>query len=309
VIRASGARTIYNRFGDYVPWAGLVLAAGLMAAPRARSRRARAPGPLPARVRTLVIVPTYNERDTVGEVVARTLAAAPEVDVLVVDDGSPDGTAGVVREVARSEPGVRLLDRGHKGGLAGAYVTGFRRALEEGYDLVVEMDADLSHQPEELPRLLAAARVAHLAIGSRYVRGGAVTNWGLVRRALSRGGNLYARWMLGLPVADSTSGYRAFRRDLVEHLLIEGVHAEGYAFQIELAYRAWRDGFAVREVPITFREREQGHSKMSRRIVLEALWQVARWGGRDRIRPLGARPGVGPRASRPSPRPSMRGGG
>ncbi|HMC51139.1 MAG TPA: apolipoprotein N-acyltransferase [Acidimicrobiales bacterium] len=314
VIRASTARTVYNRFGDYFPWACMVATAGLMLAPRARRRRLGAPGPLPARARTLVIVPTYNERDTVGEVVGRILTAAPQVDILVVDDGSPDGTAEVVRELARSEPRVRLLDRGRKGGLAGAYVTGFRRALDEGYDLVVEMDADLSHQPEELPRLLDGARLAHLAVGSRYVRGGSVTNWGLVRRALSRAGNLYARWTLGFPLSDATSGFRVFRVKLLEHLVAQGVYAEGYAFQIELAYRAWRDGFTVREVPIIFRERERGHSKMSRRIVLEALWQVARWGVRDRLRAPPGSPSSGepPRpteaASGPPTRPPVRPG-
>ena len=176
------------------------------------------------------------------------------------------------------------------------------------------MDADLSHQPEELPRLLDGARLAHLAVGSRYVRGGSVTNWGLVRRALSRAGNLYARWTLGFPLSDATSGFRVFRVELLEHLVAQGVYAEGYAFQIELAYRAWRDGFTVREVPIIFRERERGHSKMSRRIVLEALWQVARWGVRDRLRAPPGFQGSGepPRpteaVSGPSTRPPVRPG-
>jgi len=282
VIRTSTARTIYGRFGDYLPLASMALVAALMLAPRGRRRR-REPAALPPTVRTLVVLPTYNERQTIGQAVSRTLASAPEADILVVDDASPDGTADIVRELARSEPRVRLLERGGKGGLAGAYMTGFRLAMQEGYQLVTEMDADLSHQPEELPALLEGARRFDLVIGSRYVPGGSVTNWGLLRRMLSRAGNAYARVVLGLPVADSTSGYRVFRRELLAFLLRQGIHSEGYAFQVELAYRAWRAGFAVGEVPITFREREHGHSKISRRIVFEALWQVASWGLRDRL--------------------------
>jgi hypothetical protein len=284
VIRASTARTLYSRFGDYLPWASLILASALMVAPRTGRRRMREAAPLRPGARTLVVVPTYNERDTIDRLLERTLAAAADVDVLVVDDGSPDGTAQAVREVARSEPRVHLLERPGKGGLASAYVAGFRRALTEGYDLVVEMDADLSHQPEELPALLAGAARHDLTVGSRYVPGGSVSNWGLLRRALSRGGNLYARVVLGLPVADCTSGYRVYRRGLLRYLLSERIESEGYGFQIELAYRAWRGGFSVGEIPITFRERELGHSKISRRIVLEALGQVAAWGLHDRLR-------------------------
>jgi glycosyltransferase involved in cell wall biosynthesis len=231
----------------------------------------------------LVCIPTYNERENVEAICRAVLAADPRVDVLVVDDGSPDGTAQVVRDVAGEDHRVRLLVRPHKGGLAAAYVAGFRRALDEGYDLIVEMDADLSHQPEQLPRLLDGAARYDLTLGSRYVPGGSVSNWGLVRRALSRGGNLYTRVALRLPVADSTSGYRVYRRELLRYLVAQGVHSEGYGFQIELVYRAWRGGFAVGEIPITFREREHGHSKISRRIVFEALGQVALWGLRDRL--------------------------
>jgi apolipoprotein N-acyltransferase len=288
VIRASDARTIYSRFGDYLPWASLAAAGLLILAPRGGRRRLAEP--LGADPRALVVLPTYNERDTVGAVLERVLSATPLAHVLVVDDGSPDGTAEVVREVAGREPRVRLLERPGKGGLAGAYLTGFRRALEEGYDLVVEMDADLSHQPEELPRLLEGATRYDLTIGSRYVPGGSVTNWGLIRRLLSRGGNGYTRWVLDLPVADATSGYRVFRRGLLSFLVDQGIRSEGYGFQIELAYRAWRGGYAVGEVPITFRERELGRSKISRRIVFEALALVAVWGLRDRLRlPLGRR--------------------
>jgi glycosyltransferase involved in cell wall biosynthesis len=175
------------------------------------------------------------------------------------------------------------MERPGKAGLASAYRDGFGRALAEGADVVVEMDADLSHRPEELPRLLEAARDHHLVIGSRYVAGGGIRNWGLLRRVLSRGGNLYARALLGLPVRDATSGYRAFRREALEELMGDWTRSEGYAFQIDLAYRAWRRGLSVAEVPITFEDRHAGASKLSRRIVFEALWQVLTWAVRDRL--------------------------
>jgi glycosyltransferase involved in cell wall biosynthesis len=178
---------------------------------------------------------------------------------------------------------VTLIERPEKGGLAGAYLDGFGVALAEGYDLIVEMDADLSHRPEDLPRLLEAARNHHLAIGSRYMAGGRVRNWGLLRRVLSRGGNLYVRILLGLPVADATSGFRVYRREALRELVAHRLRSEGYAFQVELAYRAWRRGLAVAEVPITFEERRHGHSKISRAIVAEALLQVAAWSVRDRL--------------------------
>jgi apolipoprotein N-acyltransferase len=292
-IRESSARTLYTRLGDWFPWACGAAVLALILVPMRRARRPGPPSPLPPGARALVILPTYNERTTVGDVVARIVramapggeaeAGLPTVDVLVVDDDSPDGTGEVVERLAATDPRVRLLSRERKEGLAAAYLAGFRRALDEGYDVVVEMDADLSHQPEELPSILAASGRLDLVVGSRYVPGGSVTNWGLLRRLLSRGGNAYARAALGLPVRDATSGYRAFRSGLLRALLADGVHADGYGFQIELAYRAWRGGAAVGEVPITFRERVHGHSKISRRIVLEALWLVAVWGIRDRV--------------------------
>lgn len=285
-IQASTARTLYNRTGDVVPWACFAIAVAVALPPRRRTTRRRATAPVPPRPRTLVILPTYNERPTLQEVVQRVRAAA-DVDVLVVDDGSPDGTGELVREIAERDPRVRLLPRERKAGLAGAYRAGFRRALQEGYDLVVEMDADLSHQPEELPTLLDGARRHDVTVGSRYVPGGSVTNWGLVRRLLSRGGNRYARFVLGVPVSDSTSGFRVFRPEVLGYLLDRGIRSEGYGFQIETVYRAWQAGFDVGEVPITFREREHGHSKISRRIVVEALALVALWGIRDRMRPQG----------------------
>jgi glycosyltransferase involved in cell wall biosynthesis len=237
-----------------------------------------------------VVLPTFNERDTIEEAIGRTLAIAssPEspggaIRVVVVDDSSPDGTGELVRRLARADGRVNLVERPGKAGLASAYREGFERALADGADLVVEMDADLSHRPEELPRLLDGARRHHLVIGSRYVRGGGIRNWGLLRRILSQGGNVYARMLLGFPVRDATSGYRVFRREALEELMRDRVRTEGYAFQVELAYRAWRRGFSVGEVPITFEDRRAGASKLSRRIVFEALWQVLVWALRDRV--------------------------
>jgi dolichol-phosphate mannosyltransferase len=205
--------------------------------------------------------------------------------VLVVDDSSPDGTADVVRGLATADPRIRLHVRPTKSGLASAYLYGFDVALREGFDLIVEMDSDLSHDPTELGALLDAARHAGLVIGSRYVDGGSVTNWSKVRLGLSRAGNLYARWALGLPIHDATSGYRVYRRDVLEQLLAKPIASDGYGFQVELALRAWRLGVDVTEVPITFREREHGASKISRRIVFEALWLITKWGVAARLRP------------------------
>jgi apolipoprotein N-acyltransferase len=277
------ARTIYTRLGDWFPFVcGLGVALAFLFAP-ARRRRREPPGRLDLR-RALVVLPTYEERDTIEQVVTRVLAADPRVEILVVDDGSPDGTGEIVRRLGEGEPRVRLLERIGKRGLAGAYREGFRVGLEQGFDVIVEMDADLSHQPEELPRLLEATADHHVVIGSRYVPGGAVTNWGRGRVILSKGGNLYARTLLRLPVRDATSGYRAYRRDALADLLADGITSEGYGFQVELAYRAWRRGYSVLEVPITFREREHGVSKISRGIIVEAMLKVARWAWRDRFR-------------------------
>jgi len=283
-IRASERTTLYVRLGDWVVLASLALLGGVFLVPRERRRPDVAPSELAAPARTLVIVPTYNERETVGEVIDGLLGLEPRPDVLVVDDGSPDGTAEVVR--SRVVPGgpLRLVERPGKAGLASAYLEGFRMGLGEGYALIVEMDSDLSHDPLELPSLLAAASDHHMVIGSRYVSGGSVTNWSRPRLALSRAGNAYARLALGVPVRDATSGYRVYRRQLLSSLMDPPLRSEGYGFQIELAYRAWNTGHAVAEVPITFREREHGRSKISRRIVLEALWLVTVWGLRDRFR-------------------------
>jgi apolipoprotein N-acyltransferase len=277
---ASGT-TIYDAIGGWLPLAFLVLLGLAYLVPRRAERRGVPP--LAEDARAAVILPTYNERDTVEEVIDRVLAASDRVDVMVVDDSSPDGTGDMVRKIADRDTRVSLVERPEKGGLASAYLDGFVQAISKGYDLVVEMDADLSHRPEELPRLLEGAGTHHVTIGSRYVPGGRVQNWSLVRRALSRGGNLYVRLLLGLPVRDATSGYRVYRRDALRELINRQLRSEGYGFQIELAYRAWRRGMSVGEVPITFEERRHGHSKISRAIVLEALWQVMTWALRDRV--------------------------
>ena len=278
-IPQADGRTIFNVIGGWLPaayWAGLALAMVAVRQPRRRPA-----GPLPAHPAVAVVLPTYDERHTIAAAVEGVRAVGDRVSVVVVDDASPDGTADVVRSLPPER--LTLVERPGKRGLASAYADGFRRALDAGADLVVEMDADLSHRARDLPALLAAARDHHLVIGSRYVPGGAVRNWGRLRLLLSRGGNAYARLVLGLPVRDATSGYRVFRRDLLEHLLAAGITAEGYGFQVELAYRAWRDGFSVGEAPITFEERRAGESKISGGIVTEALWHILRWGIRDRL--------------------------
>ena len=226
--------------------------------------------------RACVILPTYNERENVPQIVPAILAASPDVDVLVVDDNSPDGTGALADELAAHDPRVRVLHRARKQGLGPAYLAGFAEALGRGYGRILEMDADFSHAPERLPGLLAASLDADLVLGSRYVKGGGTVHWGLGRRALSRGGSFYARTILGLPVRDVTGGFKCFRREVLEAIDLRTVHSTGYAFQIELTYRAWKRGFRIREVPIVFADRRVGKSKMSRRIVVEALWMVWR---------------------------------
>ena len=280
-IAAASGSTIYDRIGGWLPLTFLVLLGVVYLAPRRSAPRAVPP--LGDDARIAVVIPTFNERATIEQVIERVLATSDRVDVKVVDDSSPDGTADVVRTVAERDPRVTLIERPEKGGLASAYLDGFSLSMNEGYDLVVEMDADLSHRPEQLPRLLEAARDHHVVLGSRYIPGGDVQNWSLLRRALSRGGNIYVRLLLGIPVADATSGYRVYRRGALRELVTHQLRSEGYGFQIELAYRAWRRGLSVGEVPITFEERRHGHSKISRGIVVEALWQVFLWALRDRL--------------------------
>jgi dolichol-phosphate mannosyltransferase len=198
----------------------------------------------------------------------------PDDAVLVIDDNSPDGTGELADRLAAELDFVEVLHRQRKEGLGPAYLAGFRRALERGAELVVEMDCDFSHDPKDVPRLIEAAGNADLVLGSRYVPGGGVENWGLVRRVVSAGGSLYARVLLGVPIRDLTGGFKCFRRPVLEAFDLEAVHSKGYAFQIELTYRALRRGFRVRELPIRFVDREVGGSKMSRGIVLEAIWRV-----------------------------------
>jgi dolichol-phosphate mannosyltransferase len=228
--------------------------------------------------RVLVVVPTYNERENLPLIVARIRAAVPSADVLVADDDSPDGTGEVADKLSIDDEHIQVLHRPGKAGLGAAYLAGFRWGLDRGYGVLVEMDADGSHQPEQLPRLLAALEHADLVLGSRWVPGGAVRNWPRSREVLSRGGNTYTRLVLGLPLRDATGGYRAFRAATLEGLGLDAVASQGYCFQVDLAWRAVRAGYRVVEVPITFVERELGDSKMSRAIVAEALWRVTGWG-------------------------------
>jgi dolichol-phosphate mannosyltransferase len=238
--------------------------------------------------RVLVVIPTYNERDNLPGILDRLLAEVPDAHVLVVDDGSPDGTGDLADERAGSDPRVHVLHRTQKAGLGAAYVAGFGWALARDYDAVVEMDADGSHAPEQLPALLDALARADLVLGSRWVDGGSVVDWPRRRELLSRGGNAYTRIMLGIPVRDATGGFRVYRRAVLEALDLATVASQGYCFQVDLVWRAWQAGFTVTEVPIRFVERVAGASKMDRSIVSEALWRVTVWGVRRRLgRPTG----------------------
>ena len=223
-------------------------------------------------------MPTYNEAENVEALVRAALgqlgSAGVEHTILVVDDSSPDGTGELAARLAAAHPEVRVLHRPVKEGLGRAYLAGFDKALRNGAELVLEMDADFSHDPADLPRLIAAAGAADLVLGSRYVPGGGVENWGRLRRLLSRGGSWYARTLLGVPVRDLTGGFKCFNRRVLDAVDLTGVHADGYGFQIELTYRAIQAGFTVTEVPILFRERREGRSKMTARIALEAVWKV-----------------------------------
>lgn len=232
-----------------------------------------------------VIIPTYNERDNIEIITGRVRSSVPDAHVLIVDDNSPDGTGEIADKLAGGDSHVHVLHRAGKAGLGAAYIAGFAWALEQGYGALVEMDADGSHRPEELPRLLAALDGADLVLGSRYVPGGAVLNWPRSRELLSRAGNTYARLMLGLKLSDATGGYRVFRASTLRRVGLDDVDSQGYCFQIDLARRTIGAGLTVTEVPITFEERQRGASKMSRKIVLEALWRVTGWGIAARLRP------------------------
>jgi dolichol-phosphate mannosyltransferase len=249
--------------------------------------------------RVLVIVPTYNERENIEPIIERLHASVPDAHVLVVDDGSPDGTGAIADKLAEADDRIHVLHRTAKAGLGAAYIAGFDWGLQAGYEVLVEMDADGSHAPEQLPRLLGATSHADLVIGSRWVPGGSVVNWPRRREILSRGANLYTRMALGVPVRDATGGYRAYRREVLEAIGYATVASEGYCFQIDLAWRALRAGYLVVEVPITFADRERGESKMSGSIVREAFWRVTEWGaGHRRPQARGLGGALGQRRSR-----------
>lgn len=233
--------------------------------------------------RILVIIPTYNERASLPAILERVRSSVPSAHVLVADDNSPDGTGSVADEWADRDDQIHVMHRLGKEGLGTAYLAGFAWGLQNGYDVLVEMDADGSHQPEQLPRMLSALRECDLVLGSRWIAGGATENWSRGRQMLSRGGNLYTRMMLGVPIRDATGGYRAFRASTLRALDLHEVASQGYCFQVDLAWRAVQRGMRVREVPITFVERTSGASKMSRTIVAEALWRVTVWGVDARV--------------------------
>jgi dolichol-phosphate mannosyltransferase len=236
--------------------------------------------------RVLVVIPTYNEADNIRIIVDRVRRAVPQVDILVADDNSPDGTGRIAGELTADDERVHVLHRPGKQGLGAAYIAGFGWAREHGYEAVVEMDADGSHAPEELPRLLDALSESDAVLGSRYVPGGTVVNWPTSRMLISRSGNLYVRMALGMPFRDATGGYRAYRLPVLDKMEIDSVSSQGYCFQVDLAWRAYRQGFRVTEVPITFADRERGASKMSQSIVREAFWRVTVWGTRARLATL-----------------------
>ncbi|MHC5256814.1 polyprenol monophosphomannose synthase [Streptomyces sp. UC4497] len=242
---------------------------------------------------TLVIIPTYNEAENIKPVVGRVRESVPAAHVLIADDNSPDGTGKLADELAADDEQVHVLHRTGKEGLGAAYLAGFSWGMEHGYGVLVEMDADGSHQPEELPRLLTALKGADLVLGSRWVPGGRIVNWPKSRQFISRGGSTYSRLLLDVPIRDVTGGYRAFRRETLEGLGLDEVASQGYCFQVDLARRAVREGYHVVEVPITFVERERGDSKMSKDIVVEALWRVTTWGVGARVdKVLGRKPDV-----------------
>jgi dolichol-phosphate mannosyltransferase len=229
---------------------------------------------MPVGERALVVVPTYNEAVNLPVIVPQILEQDPRLEVLVVDDNSPDGTGQLADQMAAADPRVHVLHRPGKGGLGKAYLAGFRWALDRDYELIFEMDADFSHDPKFLKEFLRAAENADLVIGSRYKTGVNVINWPISRLLLSLGANQYARWITGLPVIDSTGGFKCFRRRVLEAIEFERVRSNGYSFQIEMSFRAWKKGFRLVEIPIVFTDRVEGQSKMNKRIVREAIWMV-----------------------------------
>jgi dolichol-phosphate mannosyltransferase len=230
----------------------------------------------------VVLIPTYNERENLPRIVARVRSAVPSADLLVLDDNSPDGTGAVADELASSDQQVHVLHRRGKEGLGAAYLAGFAWALDRGYDAAVEMDADGSHQPEQLPALLAAADHADVVIGSRWTRGGTVVNWPLSRKVLSVGGNIYVKVMLGMSIDDATGGYRVYRASALREMDLHSVESQGYGFQVDMTWRAVRSGLEIVEVPIEFVERVRGDSKMSGKVATESLRRITAWGLRER---------------------------
>jgi dolichol-phosphate mannosyltransferase len=227
-------------------------------------------------MKTLIIIPTYNEIENLSQIVTAIFSFAPKTDVLIVDDNSPDGTGQLADQLSAEDPRVHTMHRTGKLGLGTAYIAGFKYAIEHNYDAAFEMDADFSHDPKYLPDFLAAIEHADLVIGSRYIPGGATPNWSLLRRFISGGGNIYARLLLGLPVHDCTAGFRCYRREVLETIGLDSVKSQGYGFQVEMTYRVMRKGYKIVETPIVFMDRRVGKSKMSRTIFLEAFTYVLR---------------------------------
>jgi dolichol-phosphate mannosyltransferase len=227
-------------------------------------------------MKALVIIPTYNERENIEKIVSQVLAKDVRIDVLIVDDGSPDGTGQIADSLSKQNSRVFVIHRKNKSGLGTAYVAGFKYAIEKKYDYVFEMDADFSHDPEYIPNFLDAIKEADLVIGSRYISGVNVINWPITRLLLSYYANVYSRIVTRLPVKDATGGFKCFRREVLEAIDLEKVKSNGYSFQIEMSFRAWKKGFRIKEIPIVFEDRRLGQSKMSKKIVREAIWMVWR---------------------------------
>jgi dolichol-phosphate mannosyltransferase len=224
--------------------------------------------------KALVVIPTFNEAENIPRLIPEILEKDASLEVLVVDDGSPDGTAALVRDIMKNNPRVHIIERSGKMGLGTAYVAGFRYAIEAGYDFVFEMDADFSHRPVEIPKFLSAVAKADLVIGSRYIDGVRVLNWPMQRLALSYTANVYTRFMTGLPLHDATGGFKCYRRSVLEAIDLDRIKSNGYAFQIEMSYKAWKKGFRLAEIPIVFVDRTNGVSKMSKHIVYEAVYML-----------------------------------
>lgn len=256
-------------------------------------------------MRSLIVIPTFNERENIAELIAQVLANAPTADLLIIDDNSPDGTGQLADQLATQDARIQVMHRAGKLGLGTAYVAGFHYAIDHGYELVFEMDADFSHDPGYLPHFYAAAENADLVIGSRYIQGGGTPNWSPLRKFISGGGNIFARTVLGIPIHDCTGGYRCYRVAALSKLNLDAIRAQGYAFQVEMAYNFWRSGFRWRETPIIFEDRRVGKSKMSRKIFIEAfLWVVrARFTGDKAVRAHATLPAPTADAARGASRP------